>query len=335
MRVGAGPSILVAATMAASLIAASAVAVAPEGGSVAAASPSRPPSGDAVAASGIAPILTPATLLAAGLAVLGMVLLIRHRWWRLELAPPPARRFPATWSVGWAIALLASSVVLGSILLPVITAVLGAPPDLQTLGGQLAVAVPVHLVQGGLILLWWRGGRPDGDRLQSGSWRGPRQTRAAAIGAAGLLVAWPVVVTVTAAAAVVVVVAGGPAPEAIAHRTLALIAADPFSPAALGTVLLVSLLVPWIEEAVYRGMLQRGLVEAGLGRWPAIVLVAGFFAVRHLGVADPHAIAGLFVLGLAFGLVLERTGRLTAAVVMHAAFNAGNVLLAVIGSPPA
>ncbi len=172
MRVGAGPSILVAATMAASLIAASAVAVAPEGGSVAAASPSRPPSGDAVAASGIAPILTPATLLAAGLAVLGMVLLIRHRWWRLELAPPPARRFPATWSVGWAIALLASSVVLGSILLPVITAVLGAPPDLQTLGGQLAVAVPVHLVQGGLILLWWRGGRPDGDRLESGSWGG-------------------------------------------------------------------------------------------------------------------------------------------------------------------
>ena len=324
---------LVAATAAAILAVGPAVAGAPVASSVAAASPVRPATGEAAAASGVAAILTPATLVAAGLALVALMLTIRRRWWRLGDAPSPARRFPAAWCLGWAMGLLASSLLLGPIILPLVTAALGRAPDPDTLGGQLAVAVPVHLVQGLLILLWWRGGRADDGRGIDGRSRRPGIARAAVTGAAGLLLAWPIVVTVTAAAALLVVASGGEAPGAIAHRTLALIADDPFSPAALGMILLVSLLVPWIEEAVYRGMLQRGLVEAGLGRWAAIGLVAGFFALRHLGVADPHAIAGLFVLGLAFALVQERTGRLTTAVVMHAAFNAGNVLLAVIASP--
>lgn len=337
-----------AATVVALLAAGPAVAGAPESSSVAAGSAVRPTDAGDAGVSPLGSILTTGTLVAAALAVVAVALLVHRRWWRLDAAPPPARSFPATWSLGWAMGMLAASVLLGPLLLPGVTAVLGHAPDLTTLGGQLAIAVPVHLAQAALVLLWWRG--PGGGWSRSaipaipaapapaaapGHPAPPGLLRAAAIGGGGLLLAWPIVVSVTAVAALVVVAAGGAVPEAIAHRTLALIAADPFSPAALGTILLVSLLVPWIEEVVYRGMLQRGLVEAGLGRWPAIGLVAGFFALRHLGVAEPHAIAGLFVLGLAFGLVLERTGRLTAAVTMHAAFNAGNVLLAVMSSSPA
>jgi membrane protease YdiL (CAAX protease family) len=45
-------------------------------------------------------------------------------------------------------------------------------------------------------------------------------------------------------------------------------------------------------------------------------------------VAPWHALAALFVLSLGFGWVYEKTGRLEAAVTMHALFNAANVALA-------
>jgi len=53
------------------------------------------------------------------------------------------------------------------------------------------------------------------------------------------------------------------------------------------------------------------------------------FTAMHVGAVDPHGLAGLFVLSLGFGWVYAKTGRLTASITMHMAFNAGNILLAV------
>jgi ABC-2 type transport system permease protein len=76
--------------------------------------------------------------------------------------------------------------------------------------------------------------------------------------------------------------------------------------------------------------MQGALVQANLGRWPAIVATSAIFALMHGGIAQPHAIPALFTLSLALGWVYERTGRLTAPIVMHALFNAANLGLALL-----
>jgi membrane protease YdiL (CAAX protease family) len=48
----------------------------------------------------------------------------------------------------------------------------------------------------------------------------------------------------------------------------------------------------------------------------------------HAGSVPLHGLAALFILSIGFGIVYERTGRLTGPVVMHVGFNAGNLVMA-------
>jgi membrane protease YdiL (CAAX protease family) len=82
------------------------------------------------------------------------------------------------------------------------------------------------------------------------------------------------------------------------------------------------------EEALFRGYIQTGLVQA-LGRWPAIVLTSIAFGVFH---RDPVQGAGAFVAGLFLGWTTERTGGIGPAVVAHALNNATFVVLASFGA---
>ena len=86
-----------------------------------------------------------------------------------------------------------------------------------------------------------------------------------------------------------------------------------------------------IEEVLYRGLLQESLRRARLfscgAPWQSIVLASLIFTAMHIGAVDPHGLAGLFVLSLGFGWAYAKTGRLTASIVMHMAFNAGNLIL--------
>jgi membrane protease YdiL (CAAX protease family) len=61
-----------------------------------------------------------------------------------------------------------------------------------------------------------------------------------------------------------------------------------------------------------------------------VCVVAAFFAVMHWDATAPHAVPALFVLGLGLGGIYEKTGRLTAPIVMHMLFNAGNLVLAAV-----
>ena len=79
---------------------------------------------------------------------------------------------------------------------------------------------------------------------------------------------------------------------------------------------------------MYRGILQRTLLKLDLGPWTAIFITATVFVTMHAGVVPPHALPPLFVLAVGFGWVYERTGRLTAPIVMHVLFNAVNLGLA-------
>jgi membrane protease YdiL (CAAX protease family) len=271
-------------------------------------------------------ILTPATAAFMAFAAIGLAVVIRRGWWRVSDAPEPARVFRAERSLMFAAGMLVAGLVLGSLVYAAFAGLPGGPPDPSTLAGALLLGGPVYAMQAAIVTIWWTGGR-----ARAG--QGPAPIAAARSGLVGLLVLWPMVVTTTTLVALAIVWAGGEPPAVIAHETLARIAADPWRPAALATIVLVTVLVPWIEEAVYRGMLQGGLVGFGIARVIAVPVVAAIFALRHLGIAAPHAVAGLFVLGLGLGILVERTGRLAPAVVLHAAFNAGNVLLAVVSSP--
>ena len=96
------------------------------------------------------------------------------------------------------------------------------------------------------------------------------------------------------------------------------------------------MLTPIIEETMYRFLLQGAIVRAVGRAWLGIVLTSGVFAAAHIG-AVPRETLGvvlptLFVLGLALGIAMQRTGKLSVPIVMHALFNALNVALAVWGA---
>ena len=88
--------------------------------------------------------------------------------------------------------------------------------------------------------------------------------------------------------------------------------------------LLVVIGAPFVEEVVYRGLLQRPLLDR-LPALPVVVGVAALFAVIHF---RPVEYPGLFVAGLVFGVCAWRTGRIGMAVAAHVAFNATGLGLA-------
>jgi hypothetical protein len=93
------------------------------------------------------------------------------------------------------------------------------------------------------------------------------------------------------------------------------------------TVLLFALVVvgaPFVEEIVYRGMLQRAYL-ARFGEAVVVVGVAFVFAALHF---RPVEFAGLFAFGIVLGLCGSRTGRIGLPIVAHMAFNATGLILA-------
>ena len=81
---------------------------------------------------------------------------------------------------------------------------------------------------------------------------------------------------------------------------------------------------PVMEELFYRGLLQRSLASR-YSEGLVVVGVAALFALVHF---RPIEIPGLFVIGLVFGFVALRTGRLGMAIMIHAGFNATGILQA-------
>lgn len=120
----------------------------------------------------------------------------------------------------------------------------------------------------------------------------------------------------------------GEAGGGIEHVLLADIASAQMTLAWWGLVGAVVIAGPIVEEVVYRGCLESAFVTATGSRWLGVVLTAVVFASAHIGAARMEALPGLFALGIAFGLAFERTGRLGAPIVMHAVFNAMNIILA-------
>lgn len=96
----------------------------------------------------------------------------------------------------------------------------------------------------------------------------------------------------------------------------------------------VVVLAPIAEELFFRGLVFRGL-RRWAKPWTAIVLSAVIFGVVHL---DPSGaqplmeslvviVPAIIGLGVVLAWLVERTGRIVAAIVTHVAFNAFNFAL--------
>jgi membrane protease YdiL (CAAX protease family) len=125
---------------------------------------------------------------------------------------------------------------------------------------------------------------------------------------------------------------GGTSP-AVGHATLeALAGSGPRDPWWWATVLGAAIVAPLAEEFAFRGLLQQGLKSAGFGTRTAIVLTAGLFALVHWTAltdgARASGLAQLFVLAVGWGMLTERSGRIWAAAIAHALFNAANLVIA-------
>jgi uncharacterized protein len=100
---------------------------------------------------------------------------------------------------------------------------------------------------------------------------------------------------------------------------------------ALLAVVLAVLIAPVLEELVFRGALH-GALRARVGVWLAALLSSAVFAVIHVEIvtSSPAFLVQLFLLGLVFVWLYERTGNLAAPIVAHLVFNAISVGMAFV-----
>jgi membrane protease YdiL (CAAX protease family) len=90
----------------------------------------------------------------------------------------------------------------------------------------------------------------------------------------------------------------------------------------LGRVLLPALIFlasGFVEELAFRGVMQRSAVEA-LGRW-GWVYIAALFSVLSIGYLSAAHSAFVFLVGLFFGWVVQKTGSLLGVSLSHGITN--------------
>jgi membrane protease YdiL (CAAX protease family) len=94
------------------------------------------------------------------------------------------------------------------------------------------------------------------------------------------------------------------------------------------TAILISgtIVTPFFEEILFRGLIQSAIRTLVRGPWIAIAVSSAVFALVH-----PQAHwAGIFVMGMLFGYAYERSGSLLRPMFIHALFN-GITIIAAMG----
>jgi hypothetical protein len=119
-------------------------------------------------------------------------------------------------------------------------------------------------------------------------------------------------------------------PDAFSFDEVSKRASDLVDAAHGGWVVLLAVVViigaPIVEEIVYRGVVQPGLV-ASWGRSVGIVTTAALFAAIHM---QPVEFPGLFAFALVLGWARHSTATIGMSIVTHMAFNATGLLLVVL-----
>jgi membrane protease YdiL (CAAX protease family) len=286
------------------------------------------------------------------LAVAAGLVVVRRQLWdprRGASWPPDA---PSLAVPDWPIMLLGALVVWFAQQIGAASArvILNLPPDAHTTlrgAGLISLGGYVGMAVGALFTL---GMLPGVTRLVGADGVRASLLRDTRAGLGAFALVFPLVL---AAGFVMVTIAGWIAtasgeqpPQDIAHDTLRRLA----QPGAMTgadalwwwlVVVCVVVGAPLAEELIYRGFFQGGVRRALVVRAPGgppslarrfapVVIVSGLFASMHISVVEWHAVVTLFLLSVGFGVAFERTGRLTVPIVMHVAFNAANIALAML-----
>ncbi|HRS45038.1 MAG TPA: CPBP family intramembrane metalloprotease [Tenuifilum sp.] len=82
----------------------------------------------------------------------------------------------------------------------------------------------------------------------------------------------------------------------------------------LVNILMIAILPAVGEELIFRGILQRKLVEFTRSRWIGILLAAALFSAIHM---QFQGFIPRFALGVAFGYLLEATGSIWVPIAAH------------------
>ena len=90
-------------------------------------------------------------------------------------------------------------------------------------------------------------------------------------------------------------------------------------------ILAAVVVAPLAEEVFFRGLVQSVVRRYTRVAWVGIVVSAVFFALVHAPYW--HHMPALFVLAVALGYNYERCGRLWAPILLHAVFNAVNIVM--------
>jgi membrane protease YdiL (CAAX protease family) len=257
--------------------------------------------------------------------LVSVVLVWQRRWWRGAM--------PVRWNLNLLEdqILIACGVLLSGMVASITAAMLGADRGSDPSPAiSLAALTSSSAVTLGVWMLLTRHARELGGRAGPDTPE-PSHARAAIAGIVGIALAWPVVALASRLGEFVQQWMGGPPVPIVAHATLEQLRTHASDPFAWLLAIAVVTLTPVTEEVLWRGAVQQGLKSAGLPRPLALIAASGLFALVHWSAVPSDARAGalpaLFVLGLLFGWLFERTGRLLASITAHAAFNAANLLL--------
>jgi uncharacterized protein len=87
-------------------------------------------------------------------------------------------------------------------------------------------------------------------------------------------------------------------------------------------------LAPLAEELFFRGLLQSAMARWSGSPWVGVAAAALAFGAVHMQVAD--TVPAMIVFGAILAVTYARTGSLTLVLLVHAVFNAKNVLQAVL-----
>ena len=160
----------------------------------------------------------------------------------------------------------------------------------------------------------------------------PSVTKMVGLGFFGLILTLPVVLFALNIGYIIQYWMTGNQDDGIAHGGLQLMLVSQDKAYLLPVLLMVILVTPLLEEILYRGLVQRGFRAMGFPPWVAIFAASLPFTMMHLGVVEPPALAGLFILSLGFGWVYERGGSIIAPFAFHASFNGVNAGYALLFS---
>ncbi|MBC7833478.1 MAG: CPBP family intramembrane metalloprotease [Phycisphaerales bacterium] len=122
--------------------------------------------------------------------------------------------------------------------------------------------------------------------------------------------------------------------SAVGHETLSEILEARSDPWLIPLFVGLTVAAPIAEEIVFRLFLQTSILRLVRSSWIAVVCTSTLFAAAHWTTTNglpPLAVLPIqFVLGLCLGLAYERTKRPLVPIVMHGAFNASQITLALL-----